>query len=1000
MASDFSDLIILVHGTGASADSDIGSHWWQCNSAFSNRLKLLVGSCAEVASPFHWTGANSELARRRAGRELLQRLREIDESGRGYHLVGHSHGGSVIWHTLTQSAAQGKQLANLRSWCTVGTPFLTFAPRWPDAWRWVTAAFVSAIFIVLIYTSSFSELPGIVRENWFNGARWTLIGYCVLLLAAAMFWLLVIARALLPTLAAALFSIRPVAPALARDWYRGRWLGLWHPLDEPINSLALTLNPAPEIAPRRRESRLFRALPFLGAIWDKVLMRAADQFAWRQVTDRAQGADLANQSVLDEGRAPPPLVPGFDPLSQDLADELEASANEKSAEAVKKFRMQLENAYRERSTETIVDRMGTALTFQELIHTSYFDHPKIAELIAAHITTPVGQPRSPLLPEWAKPDPGRGKHALPPRGALEFITGVVLFVLPALGLWLSISVVNRAAVMPYTEAYYLESVKDYVTDIRVLSAGNGSKLASLLLGLEARHAVGDPIGLLVQIPFDEHRRQAAMRLAYAYGRAGRIKDVQRLIDRDEPENLKEAYQTRIRLLGFIGRAATHAPTEKAAAGGWQTGDDQAFTKLLDPYLDHLSDSSFTGDLDLAELAIEQMGLSGQTELAQRMLDFALRAAGHPDGTTCDLAGAAAAGRALASPDADLTVLLKFCPEDADREDLKRGVARRVLTSRKIEGLYAYAVANKYPLWPPDKIEDFLFTAKDEDDLQRKIGAVLPDIVLMERVLPPDQIGLLSRDDSWASRLARNYVGPIASLAQWTRDLGATRLSDALLDVIVRQSANTTEPMESYLAQSVRALAAGKRLDAIDKLSSKYQDQVNSSPPQSADQRLQTLALLIGAASAQGDSKKVLRYGDEVLTIKVAQSSLQTSSSILTVAEAVLNVDKTQERARPLLNKALYYAAMDQNDIARNINLKLAMNDLVQAGAIRQALNTAAQIGDTDLALDALLGIVKHLDRSGSYDLRELGNRADRMKKLWERDDNPFEQSNPFERSNE
>ena len=56
-------------------------------------------------------------------------LLELEAEGRGYHLIGHSHGGSVIWHTLCRARLQQKDLTCLRSWSTVGTPFLQHRTR-------------------------------------------------------------------------------------------------------------------------------------------------------------------------------------------------------------------------------------------------------------------------------------------------------------------------------------------------------------------------------------------------------------------------------------------------------------------------------------------------------------------------------------------------------------------------------------------------------------------------------------------------------------------------------------------------------------------------------------------------------------------------------------------------------------------------------------------------------------------------------------------------------
>ena len=46
-----------------------------------------------------------------------------------FNLIGHSHGGSVIWHALRLATLQRHDLKLLRSWATVGTPFLHHRTR-------------------------------------------------------------------------------------------------------------------------------------------------------------------------------------------------------------------------------------------------------------------------------------------------------------------------------------------------------------------------------------------------------------------------------------------------------------------------------------------------------------------------------------------------------------------------------------------------------------------------------------------------------------------------------------------------------------------------------------------------------------------------------------------------------------------------------------------------------------------------------------------------------
>ena len=72
--------VILVHGTGAGDPADRGDKWWQLGSTFAQRLAEAL-SAATVEKPFHWSGANSEQARRAAANALLSRLAEYEHAG-------------------------------------------------------------------------------------------------------------------------------------------------------------------------------------------------------------------------------------------------------------------------------------------------------------------------------------------------------------------------------------------------------------------------------------------------------------------------------------------------------------------------------------------------------------------------------------------------------------------------------------------------------------------------------------------------------------------------------------------------------------------------------------------------------------------------------------------------------------------------------------------------------------------------------------------------------
>lgn len=122
------DRIILVHGTFAESLFDDGPNWWQENSLFSKFLSGKLKGIAQVAEPFHWTGENSHVLRQFAAAELLERLERENDIG-PFHVIAHSHGGTVLFHALTLSVERNVPLDRLITWTTVGTPFVFYRAR-------------------------------------------------------------------------------------------------------------------------------------------------------------------------------------------------------------------------------------------------------------------------------------------------------------------------------------------------------------------------------------------------------------------------------------------------------------------------------------------------------------------------------------------------------------------------------------------------------------------------------------------------------------------------------------------------------------------------------------------------------------------------------------------------------------------------------------------------------------------------------------------------------
>ncbi len=116
--------IITVHGTFAGDEADKGEKWWQQGSEFLDELQDYVEEPLEV-EPFHWSGANSELDRRKAGAELYNKIKDEKEPP---VIIGHSHGGSsgILALALAMLKKPKEAASMIRGFISVGTPMILF----------------------------------------------------------------------------------------------------------------------------------------------------------------------------------------------------------------------------------------------------------------------------------------------------------------------------------------------------------------------------------------------------------------------------------------------------------------------------------------------------------------------------------------------------------------------------------------------------------------------------------------------------------------------------------------------------------------------------------------------------------------------------------------------------------------------------------------------------------------------------------------------------------
>ena len=134
------EAVVLIHGTGASDLSDEGTRWWQRGSGFCEALadQLSSEGCTVQEKVFHWSGGNSERDREKAGTDLLNEfLIHFEADKRAYHLIAHSHGGSIVLVALTEAMRRNIELTQLKSIATLGRRFCaSLRSRSPHGCYW------------------------------------------------------------------------------------------------------------------------------------------------------------------------------------------------------------------------------------------------------------------------------------------------------------------------------------------------------------------------------------------------------------------------------------------------------------------------------------------------------------------------------------------------------------------------------------------------------------------------------------------------------------------------------------------------------------------------------------------------------------------------------------------------------------------------------------------------------------------------------------------------
>ncbi len=230
--------IITVHGTNAGDESDTGDQWWQQGSEFQEKLSEYVEASDGRLEfkPFHWgVGPNSELKRRDAGNDLRREMLELEKEEEPYSVIGHSHGGSVLNHALFSVYAKNLSLLHMKSWVTVGTPFILTDRQGSYFNRF---NFIGKVGLIIAFVSALSGLILALAFSIDNmeGAL-SLVEYSDQQIVSGLF------VGILIIIAARMYTIRPDKRLNIRHKnryctkFQQKWTNFNHPKDEAIKGL-------------------------------------------------------------------------------------------------------------------------------------------------------------------------------------------------------------------------------------------------------------------------------------------------------------------------------------------------------------------------------------------------------------------------------------------------------------------------------------------------------------------------------------------------------------------------------------------------------------------------------------------------------------------------------------------------------------------------------------------------------------------------------------------
>ncbi|MFZ2030301.1 MAG: hypothetical protein WAU68_08335 [Vitreimonas sp.] len=443
--------IVTVHGTGDTAHGPDGEKWFQRGSRFTERLKrdLAAQAIESEIVPHLWTGANSAWERERAANKLAALVRRLRGRYAGVHIIGHSHGGNVANDAavlLKWGLRRHAKNERFDSLVTVGTPFFDVRTGWIQALAGVlflVIAWGSAIaFPLTALFALYSILTGDPAER---GAMFVLWLLYIAVIGPCVFFMLSLSRQ----------GIRRILRPRRGGRTKTQIFSIWHDNDEAISFLErvqeLPLEPFPRGALFRGSRGAAISLGVLSVIAIALLNPLAYAFHWADflnfeasATENSPVSNVAALTFLGllfapaifiafyivyrfliggaqevgargsmnrfvagvlrgiaYGRDGDQVLCNVSPRSHthltqehriagECAARMQAGAHDAAGKLIDKYRWALFSVGGD-SSASLTSLTTDAMTWDSLIHTTYFDQPEVADAIAGYIAAKVKQ---------------------------------------------------------------------------------------------------------------------------------------------------------------------------------------------------------------------------------------------------------------------------------------------------------------------------------------------------------------------------------------------------------------------------------------------------------------------------------------------------------------------------------------------------------------------------------------------------------------------------------